>query len=126
MKAVTQEKIPSSLIGNLLGFRLIPNKIPTSVKVGKVRLFPMSFLLGITDSQCWKFVQFPNWVLMFYLWDFIGNLEKIPNLFSTISQRWDKTKVKLFPVSLVGYFGVPRQIPDWVLIFLSGNFLGNL
>ena len=53
---ITQEKITSSLIGNLMGLNLIPNKIPTSVIVGKVRLFPMSFLLGIINSQFWKLV----------------------------------------------------------------------
>mgnify|MGYP000146859471 CR=1 FL=1 len=53
---ITQEKITSSLIGNLMGLNLIPNKIPTSVMVGKVRLFPMSFLLGIINSQFWKLV----------------------------------------------------------------------
>lgn len=52
----SQEKITSSLIGNLMGLNLIPNKIPTSVMVGKVRLFPMSFLLGIINSQFWKLV----------------------------------------------------------------------
>ena len=40
----------------LKGLNLIPNKIPTSVMVGKVRLFPMLFLLGIINCQFWKLV----------------------------------------------------------------------
>ena len=96
-----------------MGLNLIPNEIPTSVMVGKVRLFPMSFLLGIINSQFWKLVQFPNWVLMFQLWEFVGN--------KTNSLNWDETGETVPAFSLiVGYFWVFRQIP------FNVNLMGNL
>ena len=55
----------------------------------------MSFLLGIIDSHCWKFVEFPNWVSII---DSMGI--HFPNV--GIKQQ------QMVPISLVGYFVVPR------------------
>ena len=101
---------------NLLGFLEISNIIPKLTLLGKMRLFPMSIMLGIIISQVWLFEIFP--LLGFghsQLWGFMTfpslGIYDFPIVgFWTVSQVWGFMTFPLLGINthILGIYNFPN------------------
>ena len=77
-----QEKIPSSHIGNLMGFHIDTQQISILCECWESETVPNVIFVGYFQTQYWKLMKIPNWVSIFKSGYSLGNLRKFPFIYN--------------------------------------------